>query len=219
MLLLVGVGLWRLLSASTVVGRCCLAVVCASWLGAGWACGCVSAWFCGTALWLGRPVASSLVAAVRRWFALLVWLGLRVWLLLGGGWCQQGGAVAVAACCSAVVCAAALRLGRPVPGCAASLVAAVRRWFAPPVWLGLRCAVDLLLLCVSDVGDMPAVDGEAGITKSKAKCALSFFPRAPLRHSKKAILVLAVAVRSTPLPWREPRRGSCLWPLWQALPT
>jgi hypothetical protein len=126
-------------------------------------------------------------------------------------------AVAVAACYSAVVCAAALRLGRPVPGCAASLVAAVRRWFAPPVWLGLRCAVDLLLLCVSDVGDMPAVDGEAGITKSKAKCALSSFPRAPLRHAKKAILVLAVAVRSTPLPWREPRRGSCLWPLWQAL--
>ena len=141
LLLLVGVGLWRLLSASTVVGRCCLAVVCASWLGAGWACGCVSAWFCGTALWLGRPVASSLVAAVRRWFALLVWLGLRVWLPLGGGWCQQGGAVAVAACCSAVVCAAALRLGRPVPGCAASLVAAVRRWFAPPVWLGLRFAL------------------------------------------------------------------------------
>ena len=62
---------------------------------------------------------------------------------------------------------------------------AVRRWFAPPVWLGLRCAVDLLLLCVSDVGDMPAVDGEAGITKSKAKCALSSFPRAPLRHAKK----------------------------------
>ena len=121
LLLLVGVGLWRLLSASTVVGRCCLAVVCASWLGAGWACGCVSAWFCGTALWLCRPVASSLVAAVRRWFALLVWLGLRVWLPLGGGWCQQGGAVAVAACCSAVVCAAALRLGRPVRGCAASL--------------------------------------------------------------------------------------------------
>ena len=87
---------------------------------------------------------------------------------------------------------------------------AVWRWFA-------QSTVDLLLLCVSDVGDMPAVDGEAGITKSKAKCALSSFPRAPLRHAKKAILVLAVAVRSTPLPWREPRRGSCLWPLWQAL--
>ena len=68
LLLLVGVGLWRLLSASTVVGRCCLAVVCASWLGAGWACGCVSAWFCGTALWLGRPVASSLVPAVLTVF-------------------------------------------------------------------------------------------------------------------------------------------------------
>ena len=50
---------------------------------------------------------------------------------------------------------------------------AVWRWFA-------QSAVDLLLLCVSVVGDMPAVDGEAGITKSKAKCALAFFPRAPL---------------------------------------
>ena len=119
-------------------------------------------------------------------------------------------AVAVAACYSAVVCAAALRLGRPVPGCAASLVAAVRRWFAPPVWLGLRCAVDLLLLCVSDVGDMPAVDGEAGITKSKAKCALSFFPRAPLRHSKRGHPGPGRGCCGLPSAQREPCMGSCL---------
>ena len=113
----------------------------------------------------------------------------RWWLLFGGGSRRRSGSGCALLCSLAVVGASGAALWLELP--------AVWRWFA-------QSTVDLLLLCVSVVGDMPAVDGEAGITKSKAKCALSFFPRAPLRHSKKAILALVVAAVACPLPSASP---------------
>ena len=114
------------------------------------------------------------MAAFRRGSAALRcgWVGRllrRWWLLFGGGSRRRSGSGCALLCSLAVVGASGAALWLELP--------AVWRWFA-------QSTVDLLLLCVSVVGDMPAVDGEAGITKSKAKCALAFFPRAPLRHRK-----------------------------------